>query len=415
MTMEELFNNRRLFRDRVIEYVQKELDQFGLRIYNANVKELEDLGDSRYFESLSMRAREGAQSQAQVDVANARMIGSVGQAEKEGKTKQEIAKIHAHTAVLETERKVEKADADRKLKSREIEIAKDLQLEQISANRTAEQRDAELQKTVEERRAEMELERLRATTVVQAKIGRESAQEKADADLYSQQKKSDAQAYNQKKEAEAVAYRVEQDANAAKYRQTQKAEGDLISKEKEGQALFLLADKEAQANAVKIERKANAEFVAREREAEAGYITRKKEADGLKEMASAYAELSTVLGGPQGLLQYLMLQNGTFTDLANANARAINGLQPKINIWNTGAQDGAADSMAPIRNLIQTLPPMLSTIQEQTGMTAPSWLMNQPGQQQQQSNGSNGSNGKMTAEERAADKQRWLQGMKQAT
>jgi flotillin len=78
MTMEELFNNRRLFKKEVLENVQKELDQFGLRIYNANVKELQDMGDSRYFESLARKAHEGAQSQAQVDVANARMIGRIG-------------------------------------------------------------------------------------------------------------------------------------------------------------------------------------------------------------------------------------------------------------------------------------------------------------------------------------------------
>jgi flotillin len=90
----------------VIECVQKELDQFGLRIYNANVKELQDMGESKYFESLARKAHEGAQSQAQVDVAHARMLGQVGQAEKEGEAKQKIAKINAHTAVLETERKV---------------------------------------------------------------------------------------------------------------------------------------------------------------------------------------------------------------------------------------------------------------------------------------------------------------------
>ena len=115
-------------------------------------------------------------------------------------------------------------------------------------------------------------------------------------------------------------------------------------------------------------------------------------------MARAYGEMAKVLGGPQGLLQYLMLQNGTFTELANANAKAINGLQPKINVWNTGNQDGSVDTMAPIRNLIQTLPPMLSTIQEQTGMTAPSWLMGQPQQQ-------DGANGQASADEKAAAKQ----------
>jgi flotillin len=42
MTMEELFKERRVFRDKVIHNVQSELDQFGLKIYNANVKELQD-------------------------------------------------------------------------------------------------------------------------------------------------------------------------------------------------------------------------------------------------------------------------------------------------------------------------------------------------------------------------------------
>ena len=128
------------------------------------------MGDSKYFESLSRKAHEGAQSQAQVDVANARMIGRIGEAEKDGETKQRIAKINANTAVLETERKVEKADADQKLKTREIQISRELNLEQIAAQRAADQKDAELQKGVEEKRAQMELERLRATTVVQVRI-----------------------------------------------------------------------------------------------------------------------------------------------------------------------------------------------------------------------------------------------------
>jgi flotillin len=78
-------------------------------------------------------------------------------------------------------------------------------------------------------------------------------------------------------------------------------------------------------------------------------------------------------------MQYLMLTNGTYERLADANANAIKGLQPKINVWNTGAQgDGAADPTAPIRNLFQSLPPLLSTIHDQTGMAPPSWLAQMP-------------------------------------
>ena len=80
--------------------------------YNANVKELQDTQGSEYFKFLSRKAHEGASNQAKVDVANARMIGEIGEAEKRGKARQEISKIDAQTAVLETQRKSEKAEAD---------------------------------------------------------------------------------------------------------------------------------------------------------------------------------------------------------------------------------------------------------------------------------------------------------------
>lgn len=100
-------------------------------------------------------------------------------------------------------------------------------------------------------------------------------------------------------------------------------------------------------------------------------------------MAKAYGDMANVLGGPQGLMQYLMLTNGVYERLAEANGNAIKGLQPKINVWNTGSQgDGAmADPTAPIRNLFQSLPPLLSTIHDQTGMAPPTWLAQMPQQQ----------------------------------
>lgn len=79
-----------------------------------------------------------------------------------------------------------------------------------------------------------------------------------------------------------------------------------------------------------------------------------------------------------------MLQNNTYEKLANANATAINGLQPKITVWNTGSDAGSSDSTAPIRNLLQSLPPLLSTINEQTGIAPPSWLANMGPSEKQQ-------------------------------
>ena len=121
----------------------------------------------------------------------------VGEAEKEGEAKERIPIINANAAVAETNRKVEKANAEQILKAPEIEISREINLEQIAAQRSAEQKDAKSRKVVEQRRAEMELESLRATTVTQAQIARERGQQKADADAFTAIEKADAQQYNQ--------------------------------------------------------------------------------------------------------------------------------------------------------------------------------------------------------------------------
>ncbi|KAI9812577.1 MAG: hypothetical protein M1827_004566 [Pycnora praestabilis] len=326
MSMEEIFKERQIFKQKVIQNVQSELDQFGLRIYNANVKELQDTPGSEYFAYLSRKAHEGALNQAKIDVAEARMKGHIGEAEKQGRTKQEISKIDADTAVLETKRKSEKATADAQLATKQTELDMGITFAKIRASRQAEVRDTELQREVESARAETELERLRATDVTRSKIAKESAQQHADAAYYTQVKGAD-----------GSVYKAKMDAEAAYYRQT--------------------------------------------KEAEAAFYAKKKEAEGISEMANAYGHMAEVLGGPQGLMQYLMLQSNTYEKLAKANATAINGLQPKITVWNTGAQGGegsAADPSAPIRNLFQSLPPLLSTINEQTGIAPPSWLAQMP-------------------------------------
>ncbi|PYH71355.1 flotillin domain protein [Aspergillus vadensis CBS 113365] len=324
MSMEEIFKERQIFKTKVIENVQNELQQFGLRIYNANVKELQDTPGSEYFAFLSRKAHEGALNQAKIDVAEARMKGEIGEAEKKGRTKQEISKIDADTAVLETKRKAEKAKADSELTNRKTELDADVQLKKIAAQRQTEMRDAELQKQVQSKRAETELERLRAEQVTKSKVERESSQEEADAAFYTEQKAADAELYKSKMEADATYYRQSKDADAAFY-------------------------------------------------------TQKREAEGILEMAKAYGALVDVLGGPQAFLQYRMLESGTYERLADANGRAISGLQPKITTWNTGDHGNASpDAMAPIRNIMQGLPPILSTIHEQTGIAPPSWFAEMP-------------------------------------
>lgn len=89
--------------------------------------------------------------------------------------------------------------------------------------------------------------------------------------------------------------------------------------------------------------------------------------------------MAQAFGGSQGLIQYMMIEKGIYGELARANADAVRGMQPKVTVWNTGsgasgANDGSgSDAAAAIRNTYQMLPPLMSTINEQTGITLPEW------------------------------------------
>ncbi|KAI3780439.1 hypothetical protein L2E82_10420 [Cichorium intybus] len=71
MTMEEIFKWTKDFKQEVFEKVQLELNQFGLWIYNANVKQLVDVQIKPG--SMLQKTQMKAAFQAMVDVAEANM------------------------------------------------------------------------------------------------------------------------------------------------------------------------------------------------------------------------------------------------------------------------------------------------------------------------------------------------------
>ncbi|KAK2045749.1 SPFH domain/Band 7 family protein [Colletotrichum somersetense] len=360
MTMEEIFTEREVFKRRIFKNIQSELDQFGLKIYNANVKELKDAPNSNYFESLSRKAHEGASNQARIDVAEAQLRGNVGESKRKGEQEREIAKIYAETAVQKTERDIERATAEANLDTRQASLSKDVEIARVEARRALESKDEDLKREVEVKRAAAEIERLRATDVVKATIQREARQQQADAEAYAIEADANANFEKSQRETEAKAYKTQKDADA------------------QTMAEFNRTTKTADANAYKSRQDAEAHQYSAQLTADAELAIALKRAEGVAAMADAYAKMSSAFGGPSGLLQYLMVEKGTYVQLAKANADAIRGLQPKISVWNTGSQagaDGAAGSSGvdTMRNVYQMLPPLMTTINEQTGITLPEW------------------------------------------
>ncbi|XVF75751.1 hypothetical protein PTKIN_Ptkin13bG0212200 [Pterospermum kingtungense] len=360
MTMEEIFKGTKDFKYEVFEKVQVELNQFGLYIYNANVKQLVDVPGHEYFSYLGQKTQMEAANQAKVDVAEAKMKGEIGAKMREGQTLQNAAKIDAETRIISTERQGEGKKGEIRVKTevkvyenqREAEIAEanaDLAKKQAGWDKEAQVAAVEAAKAVALRDAELqrEVERMNALTMT----------EKLKADLLSKA---------------SVQYETKvQEANWELYRKQKQAEAILYEKEKEAAAQKAVAD---------------ATFYSRQRVADVELYAKQKEAEGLMAVSQAQGVfLRTLLDASGGnyaaLRDYMMINGGMFQEIAKINGEAVRGLQPKISIWTNGAGgeasmdgSGGSNAMKEVAGVYRMLPPLFKTVQEQTGMVPPPWM-----------------------------------------
>jgi flotillin len=174
----------------VFENVQLELNQFGLIIYNANVKQLVDVRGHEYFSYLGQKTQQEAANQAKIDVSEAKMKGEMGAKERDGHTRQNAAKVNAETKIYEKQREGESQKQEVKVSTevriyenqRAAEVAqanadlavkkasweKDTKLKQVEAEKAVALRDAELQMEVEKKNAMCETEKLKADILSKA-------------------------------------------------------------------------------------------------------------------------------------------------------------------------------------------------------------------------------------------------------
>ncbi|XP_027907078.1 flotillin-like protein 4 [Vigna unguiculata] len=343
MTMEDVFRGTKSFKQEVFEKVQLELNQFGLLIYNANVKQLVDVAGHEYFSYLGQKTQMEAANQAKVDVAEAKMKGEVGAKLRAGQTQQNAARIDAETKIISTQRHGEGVKEEIKVKTevkvfeneREAVVAEansDLakkkamwaqmaQVAEVEATKAVALREAELQKEVERMNALTMTEKLKAEFLSKASVEYETKVQEANWELYRKQKVAEAKLFEKEKEAEA---------------QKALAEAELFAKQKEAEGLLLMG-----------------------------------QAQG--------AYLSTLLGALGGnysnLRDYLMINSGVFQEIAKTNAEAIRGLQPKISIWNNGGEGSeGGGGMKDVGGVYKMLPPLFETVHEQTGMLPPAWM-----------------------------------------
>lgn len=280
MTMDEIFNDRQAFKNKVIDNIQTELDKFGLVIYNANINELADAPGSNYFLSQSLKIKTGVENKAKIDVAENTKLGDIGQKEREADTRQRTAQLEAETILVENIRaqEIEKSKAD--LAVIKAEAFRKTEIAKIEATNAAKIKEIELQKELENKRIGTETEKLRASGLTKTQVDAEALKLSSDAALYAKQ----------------------QEANG------------------------IVAVYDAQST-------------------------------GIRNLVASFGN------NTNALIQYLMLDKGLYESLAKANAQAIQGLNPKITVWNT-----SGNTQDPIANVLKMIPPVLTTIHDQTGI-----------------------------------------------
>ncbi|RYQ94395.1 hypothetical protein Ahy_B08g089291 isoform J [Arachis hypogaea] len=192
MTMDQIFRGTKEFKQGVFEKVQLELNQFGLLIYNANVKQLVDVPGHEYFSYLGKKTQMEAANQAKVDVAEAKKKGEVGAKLREGETLQNAAKIDAETKIIATQKKgegdkeeinvrtsvkvfenlkeAEVAEANAELARKKAEWSKVAKLAEMETTKAVSLREAELQGEVERMNAKAKTEKLRADYLTKASV-----------------------------------------------------------------------------------------------------------------------------------------------------------------------------------------------------------------------------------------------------
>jgi flotillin len=293
LTIEEMFADKLVFKTKVVESIQHDLHQFGLKINNANIEELSDTEDNKYFTYRKQKAIEGANNQARVEVADARKLGDIGEFERIATTRQRKAEIDAETKRIENIRERDISESVRDLTVAKSQFMQAESIAKIESEMNARKLEIERMREIETARIQVEIETMRSKELVTAKVNAEAAIERAEG------------------EAEAV----RRCANATLYSELKKIEGlDKL------------------------------------------YTT---QANGIEKLLEASR------GNTQLLQFYLASNSGLYVALAEKSAQAIQGLQPKINVWNTGtSSDGSSDPFSTIRNLVSAIPPMVDMFKQ---------------------------------------------------
>lgn len=310
LTVEEMFCAKDRFRDDVVSKIQAHLEPLGLKVYNANIKEMGDYdANNKYFEYRKQRAIETENFSAQISVAEARKTGEIGVKEKQRDTAIAVASLNMETKLVENERQQKILWSESELAQQKAVAHQAAEMKRIESEMKTKQFEQEQFTELEKKRQEREMETLRASDLTKTKLDAEQ--------------------------------------------RTRKAEADAA-------VIKMLAEAEAHAMCVKAE----AQLEQEKKRAEGIQIVLGAHANGLQKLTD---------NQPDGDLVkfYLGLKDHLFQDIARTQADAFKDMKPNFQIWSTGPQASSTDPSEVITRTLQNMAPLFSGLSNQSGMKIP--------------------------------------------
>lgn len=319
LPIDAIFKDRAAFREKVQQSVQEDLKQFGLRVWQSGIREIEDdkarKDGTKYFHFLRLIKSSEAEQTTRKSVAEMERGGNITVKEKERDTRMKTSEFEATAVEVESRAKIDVAKFTSAMQVEQARFAQQAEVAKIESEKAVLLRDADLQREVERMRVlqmtELERSHVMAKTTV---------------------------------EAEAM---------------ERMASAKLIAAQREADALYAKAEAEAKGSLAKAE--SEAKGIRMKFEAQADGMERLKES----------------LGSASNLLMHEMIQKGTYTSIAESSAEALRGMKPTITSWTTDG--GASSDPSSFASVAKNLIPLLDIVNKQTGIMPPSWIAQMSG------------------------------------
>lgn len=205
LTVEEIFNAKDKFREDVVARVAEDLSKIGVRVLNANIREMRDCDEhNKYFEYRKRRAIETANYEAQVEVAKAQRDGETGVKANESEARKLKAELEMEAKLKENEARQRIVESEAAVARVEQEVRLQVEKARVEVDNEVMRRNCELARDVEAEREKVNVMRTRADELSRVQVEADMARLRAEGYADAARTKAAADLFAKQKEAEGV-------------------------------------------------------------------------------------------------------------------------------------------------------------------------------------------------------------------